>query len=110
MPTRPMATSVAMWAKPVRPAALGAGKAEVVIDDADGGARPAELQRFIDESVLATRRFGIVVDLRQGRLADVDEGGPAQMIGADGVDISHDWTPCLLTARPARSRETRRRL
>ena len=37
---------------------LGAGQPQIVVDDRDGGARPSQLESFVDKRVLATGRFG----------------------------------------------------
>jgi hypothetical protein len=74
---------------------LGTGEPEVIIDHRDGGLRPAQPQSLINQGVLAARRLGVGLHLRQGGLANVDEGGPAQMLGADGGVISHAGSPVL---------------
>ena len=74
---------------------LGAGKPQIIIDDGDGGPRPSQPQGFIDQRVLTTGRLGVVLDLGQRGLANIDEGGPPDMVGADGGLISHGWSPRL---------------
>src|SRR4051794_6114081 len=54
----------------------GAGPAEVVVDDHDPLAGPAELLGASGQGVLEPSRLGTAADLLQGRLSDVDDGEP----------------------------------
>src|SRR5208283_4770338 len=72
---------------------LGAGEPRVVIDDRDGGTRPSQPQSFINQRVLAAGRLGVVLDPGRRRLANIDEGAPTEMVGADGGVISRAGSP-----------------
>src|SRR5438132_4951717 len=49
---------------------------EILVENFDLPARPAQLCGTFDQPVLALRRFPIVFDLRRGGLAHVDERKP----------------------------------
>ncbi len=59
----------------------GAGVALVDVDDGDLGGGPAERDRLAAQVVLADRGLGVVQDLLEARLADVEQGGPGQVGG-----------------------------
>ena len=61
----------------------GAGAAEVVVDDHDPLAGPAELPGAFGQGVLEPGRLGMAADLLQGRLPDVDDGEPVTVAAAD---------------------------
>jgi len=61
----------------------GAGAAEVVVDDDDPLACPAELAGAFGQGVLEPGRLGMAADLLQGRLPDVDDGEPVTVAAAD---------------------------
>ena len=50
----------------------GGGDAQVVVDDDDLLVRPAEGHRAAAQVILATRAFGVLKDLMQGRLSDIE--------------------------------------
>src|SRR6266436_3453931 len=51
----------------------GAGHAQVFVDDDHLFFGPTQLAGFLDQSILASCGFAVVLDLRRTRLADVDE-------------------------------------
>ena len=57
-------------ARPVRGGCARAAK--IIIDDNDLVAPPAELAGAIRQTILEARRFPVLLNLAQGRLADVD--------------------------------------
>ena len=58
-----------------------AGDSQILVDDVDLIASPAERDRALDESVLPVRRLAVVLDLSSGRLSHVDEGVAGQVSG-----------------------------
>src|SRR5258706_16178034 len=67
----------------------GAGKPQIIVHDRDGGTRPSQTESLVDQRVLASGGLGVVLDLCQRRLANIDEGGATEMVGSDGSGISH---------------------
>ena len=63
---------------------LGAGKPQIIIDDRDGGPRPSQAESLVDQRILTTGGLGVVLDLGQRRLSNIDESGATDMVGADG--------------------------
>ena len=61
----------------------GAGEPEVIIDDGDLLCGPTEGVRAFDQRVLTLSGLAIVLDLRGGGLAHVDERATAQVFGLD---------------------------
>ena len=61
----------------------GAGAAEILVNDDDLFARPAEPASPISQGLLQARRFAVLLNLTQARLADVDHGLPVAMTRAD---------------------------
>ena len=59
--------------------AAGAGETQILIDDVDALARPAEIDGTIDEAILELGALLMVLDLGNGRLAHVDEGALGTM-------------------------------
>src|SRR5271169_2350423 len=59
----------------------GAGTAEIVVDDADGG--PAELPGALDEPILSAAALDVVEDLVGRRLADIDDRLAGEMVSSD---------------------------
>lgn len=59
--------------------AAGAGETQILIDDVDALARPAEIDGTIDEAVLELGALLMVLDLGNGRLAHIDEGALGTM-------------------------------
>ena len=57
----------------------GAGVALVDVDDGDLGGGPAERDRLAAQVVPADRGLGVVDDLLEGGLADIQQGGSGQM-------------------------------
>ena len=92
--------------EPLEPrTALGrlAALAEVVVDDHDLVATPAEFDGAIGEGLLAGGGFAMIEDLLGRGLSDVDDGGPGGVPGSElgrssrSRDIIHDrlraWRP-----------------
>src|SRR3954447_22169641 len=90
--------------------AAGSRQAEVVIDDADVGVRPAHLPRPLDQSVLAAGALLVVEHLLRRRLPDVDEGaqtGVARLhLGRAAHGASAPPEPCGSTGAGAAGRPT----
>jgi len=87
----------------------GAGKPQIIIHDRDGGTRPSQTESLVDQRVLAPGGLGVVLDLCQRRLANIDEGGATEMVRSDGSGISHGGFPALVSSlRPPRSSAARR--
>src|SRR5262249_35415967 len=61
----------------------GAGASPVLIDDGDGGRRPAQILGPLHELVLPGGAGGVFADLEQGGLADVDKRRALKMVGTD---------------------------
>jgi hypothetical protein len=59
----------------------GPGAPLVLIDPRDGGLRPAQVLGALHAVVLAGGAGGVLADLKQGRLADVDERLALKMVG-----------------------------
>jgi hypothetical protein len=59
--------------------AAGSGEAEILVDDVDALARPAEIDGTVDEAVLELGTLLVVLDLGDGGLAHVDEGALGTM-------------------------------
>ncbi len=57
--------------------------AQVAVDDPDRASGPAQLPGAGGQVVLAGRGLGVVLDLGEGGLADVDDRGPRQVRGGD---------------------------
>src|ERR1700719_4704334 len=57
----------------------GARETEALVDDDDALMRPAELASFVGKCI----RFAIVLDLRQTRLAQIDDGLAREVAGRD---------------------------
>jgi hypothetical protein len=70
----------------------GPGESEIVVDDHDVFFRPAELVRPAIQVVLARSGLAIVLHLRKGGLANVDEGLPRGVRRFHFEEISH-WQP-----------------
>jgi hypothetical protein len=72
----------------------GAGAALVDVDDDDVAVGPAQRGGLPAQVVLAARRFGVVGDLIQRRLSDIQVGVAAQMRGGDhGRGVVHEALP-----------------
>src|SRR4051794_41976051 len=61
----------------------GARAAKIIIDDDDLVAPPAEPAGAIRQTILEARRFPVLLNLAQGRLADVDNRVAIAMAGPD---------------------------
>ena len=59
----------------------GAGLALVDVDHGDLGGGPAQRDRLAAQVVLADRGLGVVQDLLEARLADIEQSGPGQVGG-----------------------------
>src|SRR4051812_50132003 len=59
----------------------GARAAKIIIDDDDLVAPPAEPAGAIRQTILEARRFPVLLNLAQGRLADVDNRVAIAMAG-----------------------------
>src|SRR3954470_21759296 len=70
----------ALEAGPVRG---GGARAAKIIDDDDLVAPPAEPAGAIRQTILEARRFPVLLNLAQGRLADVDNRVAIAMAGLD---------------------------
>ena len=100
----------------------GAGLALVDVDDGDLGGGPAERDRLAAQVVLADRGLGVVQDLLEAGLADIQQGGPGEMggghlrgggVGEHGCSFPApagrdrggrtDQVPASATASPARA-------
>ena len=74
----------------------GAGASLVLVDDGDGRLRPAQVLGPLHEVVLPGGAGGVLADLQQGGLADVDEGGAVKMVGTNlgtAAWNGHDGSP-----------------
>jgi hypothetical protein len=67
----------------------GARDAQVVVDDHDLVAVPAEIDCAMDQRVLPFGRLPVVLDLRGARLPDVDDGGAMRVGQFDLGEITH---------------------
>ena len=65
------------------------GDAQVAVDDPDRLPRPAQLPGAAGQVILAGGTGGVFANLKQGRLADVDESLPRKMVRPDLADC---WT------------------
>src|SRR3954463_14939330 len=74
-------------------AALGGGgrKTEILVDDHDLGAWPAQSASSVGEAVLELSGLAVVLDLLEGGLPDVDDGEPIKMMGGHLVRRA-DWS------------------
>src|SRR4051812_49490668 len=61
----------------------GARAAKIIIDDDDLVAPPAKPAGAIRQTILEARRFPVLLNLAQGRLADVDNRVAIAMAGLD---------------------------
>jgi len=77
-----------------------AGLAEVAVDDHDALLGPAEHYSTLPKLVLPSRAFGVFEHLMQRRLADVEVGVLAQMLGRDLV-VAFAWTHADTPSRAA---------
>ncbi len=67
----------------------GAREAQILVDDRDLFAMPAEVDRAMDEGVLPLRRLAVVFDLRGARLPDIDQRGAVRVSWFDLRCITH---------------------
>src|SRR3954468_24634859 len=109
-PTSPRPIAATRRWKPRRCWLAGSRQAEVVIDDADVGVRPAHLPRPLDQSVLAAGALLVGEHLLRRRLPDVDEGaqtGVARLhLGRAAHGASAPPEPCGSTGAGAAGRPT----
>src|SRR6516225_290264 len=70
-----------------------AGHAQVFIDDDHLFFGPTQLAGFLDQSILASCGFAVVLDLRGTRLANVDESGALDMSRFYFARVIHDSFP-----------------
>jgi hypothetical protein len=69
--------------QPLKAGTIGRGSArasEIIINHLHPFARPAELQRALDQGVLQAGRLLVVFALSQRRLSDVDDGQAIAMV------------------------------
>ena len=78
----------------------GAGDAEILVDDGDLLACPAELGGAGDQGVLPRGRFTIELDLGLAGLAEVDAGGAPEMPRLDLGELSHHAAPPVFRPGP----------
>src|SRR6516165_11792097 len=71
----------------------GAGHAQVFVDDDHLFFGPTQLAGFLDQSILASCGFAVVLDLRGTRLANVDESGALDMSRFYFARVIHDSFP-----------------
>src|SRR6516162_3504538 len=71
----------------------GAGHAQVFVDDDHLFFGPTQLAGFLDQSILASCGFAVVLDLRRTRLANVDESRALEMTGFNFARVIHDSSP-----------------
>src|SRR6516164_1589011 len=71
----------------------GAGHAQVLVDHNHLFFGPTQLAGFLDQSILASGGFAVVLDLRRARLANVDESRALDMAGLYFARIIHDFFP-----------------
>src|SRR5215471_402562 len=74
----------------------GAGHPQVFVDDDHLLFGPTQLAGFLDQSILASRGFAVVLDLRRTRLANVDQSRALEMTGFYFARIIHDSFPSPL--------------
>src|SRR5215469_8650206 len=81
----------------------GAGHAQVFVDDDHLFSGPTQLAGFLDQSILASCGFAVVLDLRRTGLANVDKSRALDMTGFYFAGIIHDSSPApLCPERPER--------
>src|ERR1700739_2246895 len=68
----------------------GAGHAQVFVDDDHLFFGPTQLAGLLDQSILASCGFAVVLDLRRTRLANVDKSRALDMTGLYFARIIHD--------------------
>ena len=73
----------------------GAGYAEVFVDDEHLFFGPTQLAGFLDQSILTSRGFAVVLDLCGTGLANVDESCALDMVGFHFARIIHGSFPSL---------------
>ena len=71
----------------------GTGKAQVFVDDGHLFLSPAQLARFLDQSILASGGLAVVFDLGRAGLANVDDRGALRVVGFDFARIIHGFSP-----------------
>src|SRR3954465_2284412 len=82
-PTWPRPTSATRRWKPGSVRGRGARAAKIIIDDDDLVAPPAKPAGAIRQTILEARRFAVLLNLAQGRLADVDNRVAIATAGLD---------------------------
>src|ERR1700757_4098644 len=70
-----------------------AGQAKVFVNDDHLFLGPTEFKRFLDQSILTCGGLAVVLDLRRGGLANVDESSALGMTGLYFGQIIHDFPP-----------------
>src|SRR6516165_4180970 len=93
MPTWARATSAVMRANPERSANPEPDTPKVFVNDDHLFFGPTQLAGFLDQSILASGGFAVVLDLRRARLANVDESRALDMAGLYFARIIHDFFP-----------------
>src|ERR1700681_2819758 len=71
----------------------GAGHTQVFVDDDHLFFGPTQLAGFLEQSILASCGFAVVLDLRRTRLANVDESCALNMTGFYFARVIHDSFP-----------------
>jgi hypothetical protein len=74
----------------------GAGASEIIINHLHPFARPAELQRALDQGVLQAGRLLVVFELPQRRLPDVDDGQAIAMVPLHLLRQEHRALHCQM--------------
>ena len=91
-PTSPRHTRATSSWNPARRSRRPARHAQVGVDHLHRW-RPSPAGRLVGQGVLAGGRLGVLADLRQRGLADVDDRGPFPMVGGDLLGTPHRRPP-----------------
>jgi hypothetical protein len=66
----------------------------IIVDDDNAIVRPPERHCALPERILPLRALGVLDDLPESRLPDVEIGEPCEVFGADLVVLVHVEAPC----------------
>src|SRR5664279_580956 len=80
----------------LEPAAVVRGaprQAQIRVDHLHLGPGPPEADRLVGQRILAGGRLGVVADLGQAGLANVDDPCPRKVAGGDLLRAPHHWPP-----------------
>ncbi len=99
-------------AKPLPAPRRGPGQPQIRVDHLHVRSRPAQLHRCVPQGVLAQRRLGVLPELDQRRLTQVDQRRPPPMRGCDLVFAVHRmlparWPSCSPPPQPPRGGQVR---